>query len=123
MVDASHPFRQLPLQVETERQRDDRRAEDVADNGEGRVGEEDRPEGRQGEDDDRTEREADERDDDHARLALVASIAAPGGAWAASPMRPPIVVIRPTSDWLQCCSVTRKHVEIGAELLATSISD
>ena len=42
------------------------------------------------------------------RLARVSSIAAPIGVWTASPSRPPTVVTNPTSDWLQCCWVTRK---------------
>ncbi len=41
------------------------------------------------------------------RLARVASIAAPIGVWTEMPSRPPTVVTRPTSDWLQCCWVTR----------------
>ena len=41
------------------------------------------------------------------RLARVSSIAAPIGVWTASPSRPLIVVTTPTSDWLQCCWVTR----------------
>jgi hypothetical protein len=41
------------------------------------------------------------------RLARVESIKAPAGVCRARPMRPPIVVTRPTSDRLQCCRVTR----------------
>ena len=41
------------------------------------------------------------------RLARVSSIAAPIGVWTERPSRPPTVVTKPTSDWLQCCWVTR----------------
>jgi hypothetical protein len=42
------------------------------------------------------------------RLKRVSSIAAPIGVCAASASRPPSEVTSPTSDWLQCCWVTRK---------------
>ena len=41
------------------------------------------------------------------RFARVSSIAAPIGVCTASPSNPPRVVTSPTSDWLQCCWVTR----------------
>ena len=42
------------------------------------------------------------------RFAGVASIAAPAGVCAASPINPPTAVTAPTEDWLQPCCVTRK---------------
>jgi hypothetical protein len=54
------------------------------------------------------------------RLARVSSIAAPIGVWTAMPSRPLIVVTNPTSDWLQCCWVTRKTLRKGPTAPRTS---
>ena len=41
------------------------------------------------------------------RLDRVMSIVAPMGVCTQRPSKPPTVVTSPTSDWLQCCWVTR----------------
>src|SRR6185437_14030428 len=56
------------------------------------------------------------------RFARVASIAAPIGVCAASPVRLLTVVISPTEDWLHCCCVTRKTLRNGPSAPRTSAS-
>ena len=104
-----HPPRELLARVQAQGQGRDCGTEDIADNGHQAVGDHDRPEGRQSEDNggrDAPERQAPGRLT--PRFARVSSIAAPIGVWTASPSRPPTIVTMPTSDWLQCCRVTRK---------------
>jgi hypothetical protein len=62
--------------------------------------------------------------DDAGRRAQprVESIKAPAGVCRARAMRPPIVVMRPTSDRLQCCRVTRKTFRYGPSAPRTSAS-
>ena len=103
-----HPPGQLFSRIEAQGQGRDRGTEHVADDRHQAVGDRHWPEARPGENDDRADRQHGKRQHDAPRLAWVSSIAAPIGVCTASPSRPPIVVTRPTSDWLQCCCVTRK---------------
>jgi hypothetical protein len=103
----AHASGKLLARVQAQGQGRDRRTENVADNCNHAVGNRDRPEARPCENDGSTDAQHGKRQDDRSALGRVSSIAAPIGVWTASPSRPPIVVTNPTSDWLQCCWVTR----------------
>jgi hypothetical protein len=57
------------------------------------------------------------------RFAWVESIAAPIGVFRMRPSSPSNAVIRPTADWLQCCCVITKNIQVWSEGRARRLSE